>query len=455
MWSRPTGRGSVGWADELTLNRAQVGDCVDEDRPGRSDVLEDTDSWTARRGGQYRPLVRSLAVSALCCLVLSGCEWTSGESADVRIGFVRDAPLVFPMTVDPSDLSVPSEIADSLVEFWNWDGEPFSWQCYGLIGLSGAEPTVKPVPERVDNLSVPMTVTAGDLLRISAEWSGEPDVTELCTNDAGFVPPVDTGGIARAPLSNCEVGILVNGEHARANGEAGAYAGDLRLIAGPFDAAGVTIELASIDCVGRQYNSGNVTLTVERFASQFSGNLPWTGTTVPTPTTSFPTGATTTTTLPTTSAPECPPDPGNGMLRGETAYALWLAAGQPTGSPPHEFVDIPPGAFYEDAINYVVDAGITTGTGSSTYSPNDPTVRANFAAFVYRFAGSPSPSTSHGFGDVPSYANDAVSWVVENGLMTGLSSSQFGSNAMMKHADAETAIVALNGAVDYYGCTSS
>ena len=54
------------------------------------------------------------------------------------------------------------------------------------------------------------------------------------------------------------------------------------------------------------------------------------------------------------------------------------------------FIDVPAGSYYEDAVIWAVDKGITTGTGATTFNPNGICTRAQAVTFLWRAAGSPA-----------------------------------------------------------------
>ena len=95
------------------------------------------------------------------------------------------------------------------------------------------------------------------------------------------------------------------------------------------------------------------------------------------------------------------------------------------------FVDVPAGSYYEDAVDWAVENGITQGTDDTHFSPDGICTRAQAVTFLWRAAGSPEPETrAMPFADVPvgSYYYDAVLWAVENGITKGTSDTTFSPN---------------------------
>ena len=95
------------------------------------------------------------------------------------------------------------------------------------------------------------------------------------------------------------------------------------------------------------------------------------------------------------------------------------------------FVDVATGSYYEDAVDWAVENGITQGTDDTHFSPDGICTRAQAVTFLWRAAGSPKPETrTMPFADVPvgSYYYDAVLWAVENGIAKGTSDTTFSPN---------------------------
>ena len=95
------------------------------------------------------------------------------------------------------------------------------------------------------------------------------------------------------------------------------------------------------------------------------------------------------------------------------------------------FVDVATGSYYEDAVDWAVENGITKGTDDTHFSPDGICTRAQAVTFLWRTAGSPEPKTNTmPFTDVNagSYYYDAVLWAVENGITEGTSDTTFSPN---------------------------
>ena len=93
------------------------------------------------------------------------------------------------------------------------------------------------------------------------------------------------------------------------------------------------------------------------------------------------------------------------------------------------FVDVPVDSFYLDSVLWAVENGITTGTSTVTFSPDEPCVRAQAVTFLWRAAGSPEPETTvNPFVDVTEqdFYYKAVLWALEKGITNGVDATHFG-----------------------------
>ena len=102
------------------------------------------------------------------------------------------------------------------------------------------------------------------------------------------------------------------------------------------------------------------------------------------------------------------------------------------------FVDVATGSYYEDAVDWAVENGITKGTDDTHFSPGGICTRAQIVTFLWRAAGSPEPKTMSSFADVSmdAYYAKAVAWAVENGITTGTTENTFSPDSECTRAQA-------------------
>lgn len=113
----------------------------------------------------------------------------------------------------------------------------------------------------------------------------------------------------------------------------------------------------------------------------------------------------------------------------------------PLADLPLVFTDVEPDAYYVNAVKWAVQEKITSGTSSTTFSPNATCTRAQMVTFLWRAAGSPAPkSGTNPFTDVVSgaYYYDAVLWAVEQGITSGTSKTTFSPDAKVTRGQSVT-----------------
>ena len=112
------------------------------------------------------------------------------------------------------------------------------------------------------------------------------------------------------------------------------------------------------------------------------------------------------------------------------------------------FVDVKSGDYYYDAVLWAAKNGITSGTDAAHFSPEQPCTRAQIVTFLWRAAGAPEPKgTASGMTDVVSgsYYEKAVAWAIENGITAGTGEGKFSPDATCTRAQAVTFLArALN-----------
>ena len=105
------------------------------------------------------------------------------------------------------------------------------------------------------------------------------------------------------------------------------------------------------------------------------------------------------------------------------------------------FYDVPNNAYFYEAVKWAVKNGITTGVGNGLFAPEQPCTRAQIVTFLWRAAGSPEPKgAASGMTDVVSgsYYEKAVAWAIENGITTGTTTSTFSPDVTCTRAQAVT-----------------
>ena len=106
------------------------------------------------------------------------------------------------------------------------------------------------------------------------------------------------------------------------------------------------------------------------------------------------------------------------------------------------FVDVATGSYYEDAVDWAVENGITTGVSANRFDPNGVCTRAQAVTFLWRAAGSPVVNYLMPFTDVDegAYYAEAVRWAASTGIVTGLTETTFGTDSVCTRAQAAAMI---------------
>lgn len=92
-----------------------------------------------------------------------------------------------------------------------------------------------------------------------------------------------------------------------------------------------------------------------------------------------------------------------------------------------QYNDVENGAWYSNAVNYVTENNLMTGTDSGRFSPNIPITRGMMVTILHRMEGMPAVSGNSVFLDVPenSYYATAIAWAAENNITSGTSADRF------------------------------
>ena len=114
--------------------------------------------------------------------------------------------------------------------------------------------------------------------------------------------------------------------------------------------------------------------------------------------------------------------------RGDAVAALYALCGETGEYPQADFDDVPAGGELAEAVNWAAAKGIVLGYGNGSFGAADPITREQLAAILYRCA----QTQGKGFqgmwmflldypdaGEISAYADEAMHWVVMNGILTG------------------------------------
>ena len=101
---------------------------------------------------------------------------------------------------------------------------------------------------------------------------------------------------------------------------------------------------------------------------------------------------------------------------------------EPTTDVSDIFLDIAPDAWYKDAVQYAYDNGLMTGVSATEFAPEQTTTRAMIVSILARLEGVTTAQAA-GFADVDDewYAT-AVNWAANVGVVNGYEDNTFRPN---------------------------
>ena len=119
--------------------------------------------------------------------------------------------------------------------------------------------------------------------------------------------------------------------------------------------------------------------------------------------------------------------PDASCTRAQVVTFLWRDAGSPKVSDSCPFTDVPADAYYYDAVRWAISLGVTKGTDETHFSPEDSCTRAQVVTFLWRANGEQNVLTLRTFSDVPAdaYYSHAVNWALYYGVTNGTDSTHF------------------------------
>lgn len=139
--------------------------------------------------------------------------------------------------------------------------------------------------------------------------------------------------------------------------------------------------------------------------------------------------------------------PDTATTRGMLVTILWRLEGSPVVSNSTHYGDVVPGAWYEQAVRWATSTGVVTGYDNGSFGPDDPITREQLALILWRYAGSPEAGGSlSAFADgaqTNSWAQSAMLWAVEQGLITGVGNDRLDPQGQATRAEAAAILMRL------------
>lgn len=120
-------------------------------------------------------------------------------------------------------------------------------------------------------------------------------------------------------------------------------------------------------------------------------------------------------------------DPEGSLTRAQLATVLYRFEGTPAVTGINTFTDTVDNEWYSDAVLWASQRELMDGYGGGLFGPDDPVTREQMAAILWRYAGSPAaePVSLGDAGSMSPYAVSAVNWAVSNGIVASVSDTDF------------------------------
>lgn len=120
---------------------------------------------------------------------------------------------------------------------------------------------------------------------------------------------------------------------------------------------------------------------------------------------------------------------GHFISRATSAEVFYSLSGKKECTNKSNFTDVLPGESYYDAVCWTLDSGVMSGYADGTFKPNQNITLEELITDFYLFAknngidvitSGDSLVNYLGFSDISTYAANAYTWAIENGIYTPL-----------------------------------
>lgn len=121
-------------------------------------------------------------------------------------------------------------------------------------------------------------------------------------------------------------------------------------------------------------------------------------------------------------------EPNGTMTRAMLVTILHRQAGEPVVNYAMPFTDVEGSTWYTEAVRWAASEGVVTGTSATSFAPDAPVTREQFATILYRYAQSEGQGFTGAwafrldFDDadaVSDYAYEALCWMTMHGVIEG------------------------------------
>ena len=127
------------------------------------------------------------------------------------------------------------------------------------------------------------------------------------------------------------------------------------------------------------------------------------------------------------------------LTQDTTVYAKWEKIAEEVPEEPDEteeikepetisFKDVKESDWFYEAVSYAVENGLMSGMSEDIFAPNTPLTREMLAVVLYNVEGQPESTEANTFTDVKGdmWYTDAILWANENGIVAGYDNGAYG-----------------------------
>lgn len=120
-------------------------------------------------------------------------------------------------------------------------------------------------------------------------------------------------------------------------------------------------------------------------------------------------------------------------ISGNVDLDFWFDAGSDL------FSDVTENDWFYNTVMAAYDNGIVSGMGDGTFAPYDKALRGQVVTMLHRVMGKPVANSTAGFTDLTAdYYIEAVNWAAETGVVKGYSETEFGPDGCITRQDLVT-----------------
>ncbi|MCR5481801.1 MAG: S-layer homology domain-containing protein [Clostridia bacterium] len=130
--------------------------------------------------------------------------------------------------------------------------------------------------------------------------------------------------------------------------------------------------------------------------------------------------------------------PSGICTRAQVVTFLWRYAGCPEpSSQVNPFGDVAEGSYYEKAVLWAVEKGITNGTSENVFSPEMTCTNAHILKFIWRYAGEPATTEASviAAANPDKWYTDAAAWADSQSIIHSAGDASYNLNAGCPRAD--------------------